>query len=175
MILPLILVLALAAPTSSVQIGFAGRYSGRPVCLGIDDSTLVRGTPVTLVRPPLAGLRETSEYRRAEVIAVTDSCASSLQAGGRQAYQLALTVGDSLEPNQAYLAFVGTHSFLGSTSRSARLSIDGRPTDAQVCASQEGLHFTLWLSSGRRRERIWHQYVPLFYDMEPNCSEPETR
>lgn len=37
------------------------------------------------------------------------------------------------------------------------------------CASKEGVHFTVWTGNGSEFSRIWHRYVYLGYDIEPNC------
>lgn len=41
----------------------------------------------------------------------------------------------------------------------------------RVCASAEGLHLTAW--SGL--ERVWHAYYYSGYDLDPDCTDPETR
>ena len=39
------------------------------------------------------------------------------------------------------------------------------------CASSEGLHLTVWKGA----ERVWHDYYALGYDVEPTCTDEETR
>ena len=45
------------------------------------------------------------------------------------------------------------------------------PLRLRQCASQEGLHLTAW----RDNRRTWHEYWYLGFDLEPNCSDEETR
>jgi hypothetical protein len=45
------------------------------------------------------------------------------------------------------------------------------PLQVRLCASQEGLHLTAW----RGNRRTWHEYWYLGFDLEPNCSDEETK
>jgi hypothetical protein len=45
----------------------------------------------------------------------------------------------------------------------------GTPLTFRRCASNEGLHLTVW----RGTQRLWHAYVYLGFDLEPDCSEEE--
>lgn len=42
------------------------------------------------------------------------------------------------------------------------------------CTSVEGLHLTVWTGRVSNGIRRWHKYHPLFYDVEPSCTEAET-
>ncbi|NLR73861.1 hypothetical protein [Leeia aquatica] len=42
----------------------------------------------------------------------------------------------------------------------------------RVCSSQEGLWFSAWSAKGRNR--LWHAYAYLGYDVQPNCTVEET-
>jgi hypothetical protein len=43
------------------------------------------------------------------------------------------------------------------------------------CTSSEGLHLSAWHSPKISGRPFWHSYVYLGYDVEPTCSEAETR
>lgn len=42
------------------------------------------------------------------------------------------------------------------------------------CTSVEGVHLTVWTGQVAKGVRRWHKYHPLFYDVEPSCTEAET-
>ena len=60
---------------------------------------------------------------------------------------------------------------LNGRSPSRDLDNDGTPERFRSCASQEGLHLTVWTGEVRR----WHRYRYLGYDTESNCTPEETR
>ncbi len=47
---------------------------------------------------------------------------------------------------------------------------DGRPETFRSCASGEGLHMTVWSGEPLASARLWHAYVYLGYDTEPDCT-----
>jgi hypothetical protein len=57
---------------------------------------------------------------------------------------------------------------------------DGLFEIVRSCASNEGLHLTLWtvrrpgVAPDSGETRRWHSYFPLGYDVEPNCTARET-
>jgi len=55
----------------------------------------------------------------------------------------------------------------------ADLNNDGRLASFRECASQEGLHLTVWGGEPLKSKRLWHEYYYLGYDVEPNCSEKD--
>jgi len=58
----------------------------------------------------------------------------------------------------------------------AVVRIDGNTTlRFRSCTSSEGLHLSAWPSAKVAGRPWWHAYVYLGYDVEPTCSEAETR
>jgi hypothetical protein len=53
--------------------------------------------------------------------------------------------------------------------RPARAAAAERPVEFRACASSEGLHLTAWRGNARSRRRLWHEYVYLGQDLEPDC------
>lgn len=41
------------------------------------------------------------------------------------------------------------------------------------CASSEGLHLTAWRGKPLEGERVWHEYLYLGYDVEPDCTQAD--
>ena len=52
---------------------------------------------------------------------------------------------------------------------------DGAAVHFRTCTSSEGVHLSAWPSSRIKGRPLWHAYVYLGYDVEPTCSEAETR
>lgn len=57
----------------------------------------------------------------------------------------------------------------------ADLDQDGSPEFFGFCTSMEGVHLTVWTGPVAEGIRRWHSYHPLNYDVEPSCTEAETR
>jgi len=73
----------------------------------------------------------------------------------------------------AVLAPVSAFSVVGGLV-SADLDGDGRRAHFRSCASQEGLHLTVWSDAALGRRRF-HAYHYLGYDVEPSCTDAEVR
>ena len=58
---------------------------------------------------------------------------------------------------------------------SADLDGDGKPVYFRACASSEGIHLTIWKGKPLRGERRFHYYYYLGYDLEPDCTNGDTR
>jgi hypothetical protein len=43
------------------------------------------------------------------------------------------------------------------------------------CTSIEGLRLTVWADTPLKSDRLWHQYFYLGYDVEPSCTDRDTR
>jgi hypothetical protein len=50
---------------------------------------------------------------------------------------------------------------------------DGVSEGFRSCASAEGLHLTVWSDGPLAGLRLWHAYVYLGYDVEPDCEAKE--
>jgi hypothetical protein len=62
-------------------------------------------------------------------------------------------------------------------SGAVAVRLGSRYPNAQVrsCASQEGLHLTVWADTPLRSQRVWHQYYYLGFDVEPSCDARDGR
>lgn len=88
-------------------------------------------------------------------------------------YKLAI-VGDApLQPGAIGFGITGTADSC-RTSESAvscDLEPDGPPQFFRVCASREGLHFSVWSGKPLEGTRRWRAYYYLGYDVEPDCTD----
>ena len=57
------------------------------------------------------------------------------------------------------------------------LRVSATLPDVQVrsCASNEGLHLTLWSGEPLKARRLWHTYYYLGYDTQPTCQSEDVR
>jgi hypothetical protein len=55
------------------------------------------------------------------------------------------------------------------------MELDGKPPreSFRVCASMEGLHYTIWSGAPLTGTRRWHEYTYLGYDVDPTCTDAE--
>jgi hypothetical protein len=65
-----------------------------------------------------------------------------------------------------WFAFSGGHKVAGGWD----LDGDGKAESFRQCVSSEGVHLTVWSGEPLKGKRIFHAYVPLGYDTEPNCT-----
>jgi hypothetical protein len=156
------------------RIGLAGAFDSTGVYVTFHDSILQpAGARVTMVRPPLVGLRAASQVLRAELGERVEVCPETLRYVGTACYRL--RVQTEPEPHQAYVALVGAPDAWRSTEQATFIDVDGdqRLDALRVCASREGLHFTIWAQERGGERRLWHEYFPVYYDMEPTCTDRE--
>lgn len=172
----LLLMLQTVAPHALAQrVGFAGQYDSAGTFLSIRDTTPLRaGTPVTLVRPPLSGVRRSTQVLRASVVARIERCPAPLDAAGTVCY--GLRPQTKLEPREPYLALAGVTAEWQSTEQEALIDIDGdrKLEGLRVCAGGDGLHFTIWRRSRGAEQRIWHEVFPPPSDLPTTCTSRET-
>jgi hypothetical protein len=92
--------------------------------------------------------------------------------------------GDDSEPRRYLLDVPDRDPFIGigvigrprvhispDATIAADIDRDGAPEVFKACTSSEGVHLTIWSGAERR----WHAYHYLGYDVEPSCTEGETR
>ncbi len=75
---------------------------------------------------------------------------------------------------------IGTNIAIAGFNRSFRVSggkvradlnSDGKLESFRLCASNEGLHVTVWAGEPLISKRLWHEYYYLGYDVEENCND----
>ena len=143
-------------------------------CLEIRNGTLRSGQRfrfVTTTLPRSVGVGEvTSE--------VAGSCSKGVQAEPNlHGYSFSVVEG-SLRNGSVAFALVGNGAVVptvGENGVSADLDADGQPEWLRSCTSSEGVHLTIWSAPQPGGRRLWHAYYFLGYDVEPTCTEEETR
>ena len=102
-------------------------------------------------------------------------CSKNPEAGeGDASYRLKLT-GGKFAPNTVALAVINHAGSIAARRGvvSSDLDGDGRREFFRTCASNEGLHLTVWSGRPLAGRRRWHRYFYLGYDLVPNCKEAD--
>jgi hypothetical protein len=163
-------------------------------CASFADTTLAIGDTVTLVWPDeqegAPNLRAlVRRVRPGQCPPALSLMADTLRVGDQphQGAALELASADSAvrrsdELFPIAIAVGNSVHWVRGADRLMRADIDGdgRLELVRSCASNEGLHLTLWTvlrpgvvpDSGETPR--WHSYHPLGYDVEPNCTARET-
>jgi hypothetical protein len=158
--------------TVASRLGVAAQKSGTS-CLYIHNADLARGSPLTLVllSPPQSTMK-------AEVVRPAPPNCSSIDTSDAdlKSYEIRVTGETPLPatPSIAVSGFSGRFQTRGKDI-TADINKNGQPEFFRFCASSDGLHLTVWSGKPLRGKRKWHQYYYLGYDVEPNCTPPETR
>ena len=160
-----------AADTLAQRIGIAWQPRTRSACVVLPD-TAATGMDLTLLWPPanqVGGPRMTLIH--AKVGERIEDCGLA-EPPGQRSYRL----DSKLETYVPYLAILGKVGAAVSKRAYVEINLvrDARPESVKACMSMEGVHFTVWSARPLQSSLLFHTYVPLGYDVEPNCSESET-
>ena len=146
--------------------------SGTRLCFDAPDLGLPAGTPVMVVHaafpqfatPGHLGARSKSPCFPPPISSV-DSMQYSVDAPGD-------TIGRRGVPI-IILGKVPNAQMRGDT---VSLSVEAgkTPWEFRTCASTEGIHATAWSGKPLASTRRWHAYYYLGYDVEANCTGPDT-
>lgn len=92
--------------------------------------------------------------------------------GDTARYKLAIVGDDALPAGAVGLGIVGAADRCGVSDSvvSCDLEPGGPPHFFRTCASQEGLHFSVWSGKPLEGARRWRAYYYLGYDIEPDCT-----
>lgn len=135
------------------------------LCLQIEDASLHPGVKVDLVQ---MGVRQS--FLRAEVVRRRDAPCPGMVGGS--SYRLRLLDGQPRISADA-IAIVGLDRPLEVHSGVVTGDLDGddRKEFFRSCASNEGIHFTIWSGKPLKGKRQFHAYHYVGYDLEPNCTD----
>lgn len=150
--------------------GVLFRKNGR-TCLDIRDTALANATIqfVGAAMPQAVGT--------ARINARAASCETVFSDTTGGAFYEATILTGSLDEGMPALAVAHVGRQLAVTDSILTADIDGngRPDSFRFCTSTEGVHLTLWDGAPLRGRREWHRYVYVGYDLDPTCTEPETK
>lgn len=138
-------------------------------CLTVMNAALREGDAAILV-----SLQEPQTFTRTLISKkVPQSCSrnTTFPAGASfYSFRIENSNAKPMEPAIAVAGFNGSFKVDGGKVR-GDLDGDGRLESFRSCASNEGLHLTVWSGEPLTGKRIWHEYFYLGYDLEPDCDE----
>jgi len=151
------------------DIGLFTVNSQGEYCLSINNAELKPGREINLIWVPVSGERQKPEVRRTMIAAkLTSFCDKINQQSEDSSYQL---VAQKLDANRVYFAVTVRPSSLRWVDGEPIARLGNQDITFRSCTSSEGLHFTAWLGSKPKAQRIWQRYYYLGYDVEPTCTE----
>jgi hypothetical protein len=152
------------------RIGIAGIEAPKQLRFAVPDDALPAGTLVTLV-----WLDEPQRLTRARILAPRDApwTVAGMPVEGR-AYELHTTEIDS-DDRQFAIAITGDVGAPSAVGGKVAIDLDGdgRQETFKMCASSEGVHFTVWSGEPLQSPQGWHRYLYLGMDLEPTCTDAE--
>jgi hypothetical protein len=154
------------------RVGVGRAVGENLICLEITNRHLAPGDLVTLVSP----LNRAYPGAARVVSSAGDSCAGATADSLASHYTLRLIQG-GLDEGEFAIAVVGNAPTprMRAGIMSADLDGDGELETFHECASREGIHLTIFTGSPADGVRRWHRYIYAGMDLEPNCTDAETR
>ena len=155
------------------NVGLAILDDKGAACLAINNKGITPSTSLTLVsideEPTIHSI---TVGRR-----LSSPCPSALKADiAGIYYEIKVPADLHLKPGP-YFAVLSPVSQFKMRGREVVATLEGipKPVSFRVCASSEGLHFTVWRGKPLVGMRLWHCYFYLGYDVEPSCKPLDTK
>lgn len=146
-------------------------------CLSIFNSSIERGTKVTLVRPRSSDAAVVIEATVEE--SRTQKCRSSLDRNDNYQieptyYRIAASGGSTPESGVVFAVLdpIGPVA-LSNEEIAADVDGDGANESFSTCTSSESVHYMVWNGSAAQRRSRWNGNIYLGYDAEPTCTEAD--
>ncbi len=146
------------------QVGAAFSHQGR-TCLEIANPRLKPGDRLRLIFPD-----EPQSVAEATIVKKDTNCGAEPGDFNYEIRTGASWKGVAI----AVYGFSGPFNERGNRI-AADLNQDRHEESFRSCTSAEGVHLTVWTGSPPKGTLRWHQYVYLGYDVEPTCTDAETK
>lgn len=156
----------------SSDIGVAVVHSGSP-CLVIGNAGLSSSERIRLiVSVPTYSTADAEITGRA-----AHPCTAAEQSEGKLSHYGFKLTQESLPPEVPAFAIIGFRGALKTSESGITADLDGNghPVTFRSCTSAEGVHLTIWSGKPLESSRRWHRYFYLGYDVDPTCTEADTK
>jgi hypothetical protein len=142
-------------------------------CIDIANPSLTDGQPIQFVganQPPATGQAVVSGK------AVQSCTPGDGNQPGLFHYRFKIASGSlpNAVPAFALVNFKGA-LVRGDSGITADLNGDGHADTFRSCTSTEGVHLTVWAGKPLESRRLWHSYYYLGYDVDPTCTDADTK
>lgn len=153
------------------QIGVAEFNKNGDGCLTIMNAGLREKETINIIF-----LQEPQTFIQANIVnKLCQSCSRNTEVtsdASFYSFQNGRKKAELFGPAIAIAGYGGSFNVAGGRVR-ADLNNDGRLESFRVCASNEGLHLTVWEGESLKSKRLWHKYYYLGYDIEPDCTKKD--
>ena len=154
------------------HLGIAGG-PGAQMCAVLQAADAHVGERVVVVDPslPQRVLRATLEPD------ATGACATWQDAADLPGRAFVLRFAPAMDDDAGFIGIVVRGAKrIALRHANAVVRVDGNTTlRFRSCTSSEGVHLSAWPSNRLEGRPFWHAYAYLGYDVDPACSEAETR
>lgn len=162
------------------KVGIVDVNDDQTICFRTKNSNLAEKTPVSIIISlyefPQKVLSATIEKKLEKSCVGHDSDAGDSNEGEDFYYLLVLsdkTIENSEVEIGIGLIQPSKEIQVQNKLANVDLTSDGNPEFFRLCASNEGLHLTIWSGKPLKGKRIWHYYYYLHYDTEPDCKKKD--
>jgi hypothetical protein len=136
----------------------------KTICLRIANAHLAPKTRLLLVDPDGTG-----GTAGAEVAGPAAACGQDHQRG----YALR-TTDEKVHGGAVLFGLLAPPDAVAITQGSSVVTFGQDHLALHACASVDGVHLTVWRDRPLNGPRLWHDYVYLGQDLEPDCQDKET-
>lgn len=147
-----------------------------PSTLAGNPALLEVGTTVNVVTAGFGGAQRLVQARTAGAAIILPPADGRLALDGANGdtarYKLTIIGDAELRPGAVGFGLAGVADDCKASESvvSCDLESDGPPLHFRVCASREGLHYSVWSGKPLEGARRWRAYYYLGYDVEPDCT-----
>ena len=154
-----------------IQIGVAEVTNAGDGCLTIMNASLRENDVINLV-----SLEIPQSFIKTQIVNnLPQSCSRNIEIpNGASFYSFRVNknIEKLIGPAIAIAGFNGSFK-VEKGKVLADLNGDGGLESFRLCASNEGLHLTVWDGEPLSGKKLWHEYYYLGYDVAPSCYESD--
>lgn len=162
------------------RVGIVDVGDNQLICFRTKNGNLAEKSPISIVTSlyqfPQKVLPAIVE-KKLEKSCVSDD-ADAGEVSSREDFYYSLLLADPKSEKSEIAVGIGVIQItkqieIQNELASVDINGDGKPEFFRLCASNEGLHLTIWTGKPLKGKRIWHSYYYLHYDTEPDCKKKD--
>ena len=159
---------SLAQAKLASRVGTVNPIEKRFACLAIQNSKLKSGLKIQVVLPDKPQAVKSAVIESKE----NKSCSSEIDIAPRVSFYK-IKMADERDIDFG-IGVIGSRQIrvVHGIAR-ADINDDGKLEYFRTCASNEGIHSTVWTGKPLIGKRIWHTYYYLKYDTDPTCKKKD--